>query len=215
MAISQQFLQPYQGGQNRYMPQGTQGTPGLSSQFGNLQGYNNQMQAYQTPSYKPYQDQSWFSKFFFGTPETYQQLPRFTQRGQQTLEQLLSGGMNQLQNPYSGFEPLQQETMDQFYQQILPGIAERFTGQTGGALSSPSFSGQLATGGQGLAALLNAQKARFGQENRGQALQQLQLGLTDPFDTQRRERQPGFFESAYTGANSTAQSLAKLLPYYL
>ena len=206
MAISQQYLQPYQGGQNTYMPQGAQGVGG---------GYNQSLfGGYNPDPYKRQKPQSGLNSFLFGTPENYQQLPRFTPQGQNTLEQLLSGGIDQVNKPYEGYEPIEQETMQKFWQEILPGIKEQFAGQ-GGRTSSPDFLGQLGSSAKGLAGILASQKARYGLENRQQGLQRTQLGLTDPFNTQYRERQPGFFERGLQGSQDAAASIAKILPFLL
>jgi hypothetical protein len=87
--------------------------------------------------------------------------------------------------------------MDNFYQQILPGIKEQFSGQRGGALSSPDFGSQLSQGASGLSAMLNAQKALYGMQNKQFGLQQSQLGLQSPFDIQRRPAQQGWLQSQF------------------
>ena len=173
MAIAPQFLQQYgQGGYGQFSP---------------VQQY--------TP-----QGGSWLDslgEFFTGSPESYDIFNKFNPQQMQALQQLLSSGQQNMQNPYEGFEPLQQETMNNFYQSILPGIKEQFAGQRGGALSSPDFGSQLSSGASGLSALLNAQKARYGMANKQFGLQQSQLGLQSPFDVQRRPAQQGWLQSQF------------------
>lgn len=153
-----------------------------------------------------------FSNFFGGTPQ--QQLYSFPYNQQQygAFNNLLNQGQQNMQNPYAGFEPLQQQIMSQFYNEILPGIASRFTGLTGGALSSPSFTQQLGSGGKGLAESLAAHKLNYGQQNRQFGLQQTQLGLTPQFESSYVPRQPGFVENI---AGSAAQGLGALGGRYL
>lgn len=145
------------------------------------------------------QNQGFWSKlgsFFGGSPE--QQLYQFpyTQNQYGAFNNLLQQGQENINNPYAGFEPLQQQIMNQFYNEILPNIAGRFSG---GALSSPDFAKQIGTGAKGLAESLAAHKAQFGQQNRQFGLQQSQLGLTPQFQQSYIPRQPGFLENI-TGA---------------
>jgi hypothetical protein len=190
MAIAPQFLQQ-QYGQGGY------------GQFSPVQQY--------TPNGGDWWDT--LSEFFTGTPESYDIFNKFNPQQMNAIQQLLSSGQQNMQNPYEGFEPLQQETMNRFYQDILPGIKEQFAGQRGGALSSPDFGSQLSSGASGLSALLNAQKARYGQQNKQFGLQQIQQGLTPQFDIQPRERSAGLFSGENIGNN--AQTILKLLPYLL
>jgi hypothetical protein len=104
--------------------------------------------------------------------------------------------------------------MQKFWQEILPGIKEQFAGQ-GGRTSSPDFLGQLGSSAKGLAGILAAQKARYGLENRQQGLQRTQLGLTDPFNTEQINRQPGFLEKGWERANDVAGQAIKILPFLL
>ncbi len=118
---------------------------------------------------------------------------------QQGFNSLLQMGLQNQQNPYAGFEPIQKQIMDQFHNEILPGIASRFTGNTGGALSSGSLGQQLGTASQGLASMLAAHKAQFGQNQQQFGLQQSQLGLTPQYQNSLQERQPGFLENLLSG----------------
>jgi hypothetical protein len=160
-------------------------------------------------------NKGFFSKlgeFFGGTPQ--QQLYNFpyTQQQYGAFNNLLNQGQQNINNPYAGFEPLQQQIMNQFYNEILPGIAARFTASTGGALSSPSFAQQIGSGAQGLAERLAAHKVNYGQQNRQFGLQQTQLGLTPQFESSYIPRQPGFFENL---AGSAAQGLGAIGGRYL
>lgn len=177
---------------------------------------NNQMNPSQFRTFTPPpSDQSWWSQFFFGTPESYTQIPRYGQQGMDFLSQLLSGSMSQLNDPYQGFDDIANYANQQFYQNIIPQLSERFTAGTGGAASSPQFASQLGQAGSGLAGLLAQQKQQYGFQNRNQALQQGQLGLTQPYDVQGRNRVPGFPEQLLGNFNQNAQSAAKMLPFLL
>jgi len=140
------------------------------------------------------QNQSIWSKlgnFFTGTPRQQSYSFPHTQQQYGAYNNLLQQGQQNMNNPYEGFEPIRKQIMEQFYNEILPGISSRFGS---GALSSPDFTKQLGTAGQGLASMLAAHQANFGQQNRQFGLQQTQLGLTPQFQANYHERQPGFIE---------------------
>lgn len=152
-----------------------------------------------------------------GVPERLQQVPRFTEPQQDIFSQLQQGAAGALP---AGFEQLlsiltqdpeaarqfEAPALRQFEEQILPTIAERFTGLLGeGAQRSSAFGQQLGQAGAGLAEKLQAQRGERG----GQALQQLMqllgTGLTPQFESIFRPRQPGLVETG-------AQGLAQILP---
>lgn len=95
-------------------------------------------------------------------------------------------GLKQLQNPYEGFEPIAQQARNQFYQQTIPSLSERFTsmGSYGGsnALSSPSFQQTLGSAGADMNTDLAAMQAQYGQQNQQNALQMLQFGGQPQFE---------------------------------
>lgn len=143
----------------------------------------------------------------FGTPGGWQQLQNYHPHQQQALDQILGGGLQMLQNPYQGWEGLEQEATNRFNQQIIPGLAERFTSMGGhgtAATSSPAFAGQLGAAGAGLSSMLNAQKAYYGQQNRQQGLQQAQIGLTPQFQYGELAPQEGYWPTLAQGATMYA-----------
>lgn len=119
-----------------------------------------------------------------GPGSGFEQSPnKFNPQQQQALNQSLSTGQQNLQNPMSGFEPIEQYARNRFQKRTLPGLAERFTALGGSDTRGSSgllgtLSGASADLEQGLAAL----KAQYGQNNQSNALQQLQLGLTPQQD---------------------------------
>jgi hypothetical protein len=138
----------------------------------------------------------WLASLFQSTPAQQVTSSPYNQQQQQFFNNLLQQSNQNMQNPYAGFEPIQNDIMSQFYNEILPGIASRFTGMTGGALSSPSFVQQLGSGAQGLAERLALHKTNFGQQNRQFGLQQGQLGLTPQLQHTNMQRQPSAFENS-------------------
>ncbi len=104
---------------------------------------------------------------------------KFNPDQQKALKSILQQGQSNLQNPYQGFEPIEQKARTQFQSQSLPGLAERFTTLGGSdTRGSSDFAGMLSGAqsefDQGLAAL----RAQYGQQNQDTALRQLELGLT-------------------------------------
>lgn len=145
----------------------------------------------------------------FGQKERVQQFQKYTPSQINNLNQLSSMGLSGLQglqnsNPYQGFQPIANQAVSQFNQQIVPTLAERFTSMGGAgtaSLSSPSFASQLGQAGAGLAEQLAAMQAQYGLANRqqmgnerSQFAQLLGLGLTPQFDTAHFGAQPGLLQ---------------------
>lgn len=120
--------------------------------------------------------------YLFGSPAQQASYSPYTPQQQEALNALLSSGQNLMQNPYEGFEPLQQNLMDYFNQQIVPSLTNRFTGMTNASLSSPAFGQQLGGAAKGLAQSLLAHKINYGNQNRQFGLQQANIGLTPQYE---------------------------------
>lgn len=144
------------------------------------------------------------SKFLFGQEGKMEQLPTMTPQQQQLLSQLLGGisgplgmGFERLSELLSGrpeaFEAFQAPAMRQFEEQIVPGIAERFTGMGGGAQRSSAFQQALGQAGAGLSERLAAQRAGLQQGAMGQLSQLLGMGMgAKPFGYQYTPSTGGF-----------------------
>ncbi len=164
---------------------------------------------------------SWWDKFkqgAFGQQEAFFQSPTVTPEQMNVLEQLLSGGLQGLQNPYQGFEPIEQKARSGFAQQTVPGLAERFTslGSHGaGALSSPAFASELGQAGAGLEESLAAMRSQYGLQNRGLLLDQLKLGLRPAFETMHRPGTSGAVGEAWNTGKQASMQLLKILPFLL
>lgn len=169
--------------------------------------YNNQTNPYMgSPMLRPQQinfqsadqDRGWWGSikdYLFGTSPQVAQYSNYTPFQQSGFQGLQNAGQHLLNDPYAGFEPLQQQMLDYFNQQIVPSIAEQFTSRGGGALSSPAFAQQLAAGGRGLASQLLQHKLNYGQQNREFGLRQLQAGLSPHYEQSFVPGQEGFFNS--------------------
>lgn len=115
---------------------------------------------------------------------------KFNKQQQSALSQLLGMGLQGLQNPSQGFQPIADQARTQFNQQTVPSIAERFTSLGDNALSSPAFSSELGQAGSGLEGLLASLQAQYGQQQQSHFSNLLGMGLTP----QNEGFQPGFLQ---------------------
>ncbi len=116
-------------------------------------------------------------RFLFGSKPKMKQQSLLQPGQQQGLNQLLQNplasnplyqqGSSYLQNLLGGgqqaFQQFEQPILDQFQQQIVPQIAERFAGMGtgGGALSSSGLNQSLSQGMQNLGSILGQQRANL------------------------------------------------------
>jgi len=151
-------------------------------------------------------------------PTQVTQVPRYNVQQEQGLNQILQNALQRMQNPSAGFEPIRQQALNTYNQQIAPQLREGFN-LTGFSPSSPSFERQLASSGANLSNMLASQQAQYAQNAYGQGLQGAQLGLTPTFENMiqpGQQSQPGLFESLLSGLGPLAgQLLPMILQYYL
>lgn len=117
------------------------------------------------------------------------QMPNFTPQQQQALSQLLQQSLGGLQNlPQADFNKIRQAETSNFYQNIVPGIAERFTGAGAGGQRSSAFAQSLGSAGAGLSERLAAMEQGFNMQNKGldqqRLLALLQAGLSPQYQYQ-------------------------------
>ena len=141
----------------------------------------------------PPQENSWLN----GKTPDLLKINRYTEPQQSAMNNLLSSGQNQLQNPYQGFDPIKQDALSTFFQDIVPGLMERFSASGSNAASSPVLQTNLSSAGSGLAQKLQAFQAQFGQQEKQNALQQLQLGFNPQSDFINREGGGGIKNNAW------------------
>jgi hypothetical protein len=159
----------------------------------------------------------WFDtikEFFMGTPEHTIYSSPYTQQQMGGFQQLQQMGLENQQNPYAGFENIQQGAEDFYNQQLIPSLSERFASQGrgrggGGSLSSPDFQQNLRTSSQDFSRQLAGLKAQYGQQNKGFGLQQAQAGLNPLYNVSLQQRTPGAPEQLY---NQGADTVKQLLP---
>lgn len=134
--------------------------------------------------------------FFMGSPERTDRVQRYEDWQQPYFKQMAQMGMQGLQNPTAGFEPMQQETMRQF-SQGMPSLMNRIgaIGGMGGNAGHSSAYGQVGTQAyDDLMTRLNAQKAQWGQNNISNYMNMINQGMTQQSDPFFRPRQPGLLE---------------------
>jgi len=141
-------------------------------------------------------------------PQTTQ-LQRFTPEQQSALSQLLQTGLQGLQNPMEGFEPIAQQAKRQFQQETVPSLAERFTSLGGGAQRSSAFQGALGRAGAGLSENLAGMGTRYGLQRQGQLQNLLGMGLTPQFENIYQEGGAG--RAPEFGQQLMSQALPLLL----
>lgn len=150
-----------------------------------------------------------FMDSLFGTPGRIEALPSMTGEQSQLLAQLLGGlggqggqggalgaGLGNLQTLLGGgkqaFEAFEKPALRQFQEQIVPGIAERFTSMGAGAQGSSAFGQQLGAAGAGLAESLSGQRAGLQSQVLSQLSNLLGLGIgAQPFQYQAIPGQEG------------------------
>ena len=142
-------------------------------------------------------------EFLAGSPGGYEQTPLYEPHQRNALNFTLSDAIANLQNPQQGFQPIEQEAIRNFHERTIPALSETFQG---GRLSSPLFQKQLGYAGRGLESMLAAQKAQYGFDNKNQALQQLQIGLTPQISTSYLGPTPGFLQGGAEGLGKLATS---------
>lgn len=141
------------------------------------------------------------SSLFKKSPKQ-QQVPRLDPRQLGLQQQAGQMAMQGLQNPYAGFDPIEQHARSQFHQSTIPSISERFTAMPGGQRSS-AFQGALGQASAGLESSLGALRSQYGLQSRGLSQNLLGQALTPNFDTVFQQHQPGFLESALGGLSGS------------
>lgn len=178
----------------------------MANQMGSMGGSN--------PGYSqmalPKQDRSWSGS----KRDDVVGINNYTPEQQNVLNYLLQNGQGQLQNPYQGFEPIKQDAMSTFFQDIVPRLQEQFSASGSNSASSGTLKNELSGAGATLAERLAAFQAQFGQQNQQNAMQQLQLGLNPRSDFLHRQGGGGWLNSIKDMGVSTAPTIGKLLGQY-
>lgn len=159
----------------------------------------------------PDQKYSWWS----GSKPDVVGINQYTPEQQNVLNNLLQSGQQQLQNPYQGFEPIKQDALSTFFQEIVPMLQEQFSASGSNSASSGTIKSQLSGAGSNLAERLAAFQAHFGQQNQQNGLQQLQLGLNPRSEFINRQGGGGLKNNAWDLLTSAIPALGYLGGGYL
>lgn len=134
----------------------------------------------------------------------YINAPIYDEQGQNALNNLLQTGGSRLANPTQGFDPYEQYANRLFQTQVVPNIANRFSGQN---LRSSAFAQQLGQAGADLSAQLGVARANYGMQNTDQALRMLNLGLTPQYNQA--------YERPYSAQGQIGANLLEAAPKWL
>lgn len=140
-----------------------------------------------------------FERLMFGTPSSTEKLDSMDPQQLELLKQMLGGlggplsqGLGNMSNILSGsqdsLQAFQAPMMRQFNEQIMPGIANRFSGMD--AQGSSAFTNALGSAGAGLQENLSAQKSGLMQNSMQQLMGMMGQGLgAQPFAYAKHDAQ--------------------------
>lgn len=158
-----------------------------------------------------------FMDFMFGKQGEMNQVSTQTGGQQDLLSQLMAGlsgggfgggpmgaGMEGLFKLLSGdTEAFEAPLMRNFEENLIPGIAERFSGLGSGAQGSSAFSQGLSSAAGGLTEQLGAMRGGLQQQGMSQLMQMLQTGLgTQSFENVYKPPTQGFAQGMSGGIGS-------------
>lgn len=129
--------------------------------------------------------------FLFGRKSRTERLPVLTPEQMSYLNNMLGLSQQGMNDPYSGFEPIEQRARTQFRESI-PTLAERFTSLSPSAQRSSGFQSALGRSQAGLEESLAALRAQYGMQNRGQMMQLGQMALRPTFENMYHPQTQGF-----------------------
>ena len=195
---SSRSSQPTYGGYNGQM----QPQQGYNTQGHNTQGYNTPMGGYRSMQMP-------------GGSQMIQ-TPRFEQNQMDMISQMLSGGGAGMQNlPSADFGPIKSMYEQNFQQNTIPGIMERFSGMGAGGQRSSAFEQALGGAGAQMNTQLAGMEQMFNQQNRQSEIQRLmqmlQLGFQQPYQTDVIPPEQGFWSKLGGGLGQAAGVAAPLL----
>jgi hypothetical protein len=155
---------------------------------------------------------SGLTSFLFGSSPTTKQVPLFSPEQQQARQGLRTSAQQQLQNNPLSFAPIKQQYEQQFRSQVIPTLAERFSGN----LSSSAFKGALGNTASDFYSKLAGLESQYNLGANKQALSQLQLGLSPEFQNLNIPGKTGFLENianqlGQAGVNYFSGGLSNLL----
>lgn len=115
--------------------------------------------------------------FWMGKDPAMASMDRFTSGQTGAMNKMLEMAVSQMDPSRMSFDPIRQRLMSQYQQQILPSIAERFTGMGDGQGSS-AFLGELTSGTNDFMERMGALESQYNMQMLPQYLRMGELGLT-------------------------------------
>ena len=144
------------------------------------------------------------------------QMPNFRPQQQNALDQMLQQALMGMQNlPTANFGDVKKMYEQNFQQQTVPGIAERFSSLGAGSQRSSAFEQALGTAGAGMNTQLAGMQQMFNQQQRGdevnRLMQMLQLGVAPQYQYMQ---EPAQTSSMQTLMGTLGPSLIKAAGKY-
>jgi hypothetical protein len=133
------------------------------------------------------------SGIFSGAPSQFLRSQKFTPEQQQLFGQASQMGLQGLQNPFQGFDPIRNQTMRDWEKNILPALTSQFAGMD--AQRSSGFNEALGQSGADLASQLASLQSQYGLQQQGLSQNLFGLGLTPQFEQSFQKRQPSLIEA--------------------
>lgn len=143
----------------------------------------------------------WLTQGAFGKDEMIHQLEPYTEQQTGAMDFLLNNGQQQIQNPYQGFDPIKQDTLRTFFEDIVPQLQSRFNALGDNSATSPILRTQLSSAGAGLAQRLASMQSMYGQQAQQNALQQIQTGLNPRSQFLQSGSTPGVIQNLIGGVS--------------
>lgn len=177
---------------NRYANVETQ--PGQFQQPGQFPMAQQAQQQFQGGQGRfPQSQQGHQAGIFRGAPGEFLQAEKFSPQQQPYFNQASQMGMQGLQNPLAGFEPISQMATRNWEKNILPALKSQFADVD--AQESSGFQEALGQSGADLATQLGALGSQYGLQQQGLSQNLLGMGLTPQYETTFQDRQPSLIET--------------------
>ena len=141
------------------------------------------------------QQQPQQASFWKGSPGQWSQQDLYNPQQNQAIQQIIQQALGGLQNPTQGFEPFAQSARQNFQENTLPSILERFTSLGKGAQSSGAFQGLVGRAGADLESGLAQGASQFGQQQQGLWQQLLGMGLRPTQENVYKPREASGWEA--------------------
>lgn len=120
----------------------------------------------------------------FSKSGKFKQIPTMSPGSVKALQWASQRGMNQIQNPYAGFDPIANRANAVFRENLLPRAAENWQAMNGQGndLSSGTFGSQLGAAQRSFGNDLAAMQAQYGQQSMQQGANLLNIGTKPTFE---------------------------------